>query len=58
MTEIEAHAPKFDELEIVELEGVSGGGRHGLNVVDGSANKNAALGRGSKDSQQVFIGAQ
>jgi hypothetical protein len=53
MTEIETHAQKFDELEIAELEGISGGG-----VVDGGANKNAALGHGSKDSQQVFIGAQ
>jgi hypothetical protein len=38
MTETETHAPKFDELEIAEPEGVSGGGR-GANVVKGSANR-------------------
>jgi hypothetical protein len=51
----ETHAPKFDELEIAELENVSGG------FVSGGANKNAALGHGSKDSkdsQQVFIAGQ
>jgi hypothetical protein len=58
MTETETHAPKFDKLEIAELEGISGGARHGLNVVDGGANKNAAIGHGSKDTQQIFIGGQ
>jgi hypothetical protein len=31
---------------------------HGLNVVSGGANKNAALGFGSSASQQVFTGGQ
>jgi hypothetical protein len=42
MTETETHSRKIEELEIAELEGVSGG-----NVVSGGANKNAALGFGS-----------
>jgi len=54
VTMTETHAQKFDELEIAELENVSGGS------VSGGANKNAALGHGkdSKDTQQIFIGAQ
>jgi hypothetical protein len=54
-TETETQAPKFDELEIAELEGVSGG-RPG--VVNGGANRNAALGCSSNASQQIFIGGQ
>jgi hypothetical protein len=54
MTETETHSRKIEELEIAELEGVSGG-----NVVSGGAkNKNAALGFGSNASQQVFTAAQ
>jgi hypothetical protein len=33
-------------------------GRHGLNVVSGGNNRNAALGFGSSASQQVFTGGQ
>jgi hypothetical protein len=63
MTNAETH---IEELEIAELEGVSGGvvtlggtaGRKGTNAVSGGANKNAALGFGSNASQQVFTAAQ
>jgi hypothetical protein len=65
MTNAETHAPKIEELEIAELEAVSGGvvplggtaGRKGSNVIAG-ANRNAALGFGPNASQQVFTGGQ
>jgi hypothetical protein len=44
------------DQQVVTLGGVAG--RHGLSVVDGGANKNAAIGFGSSASQQVFTGAQ
>jgi hypothetical protein len=49
----ETHAPEMCELDIAELEVVSGG-----DGVNGGQNKNKAIGFGPTASQQVFIGAQ
>ena len=49
----ETHAPEMCELDIAELEVVSGG-----DGVNGGQNKNKAIGFGPTASQQIFIGAQ
>jgi hypothetical protein len=46
------------ELDLASLEGVSAGGKGGLNLQDGGHNHNSALGSGPNASQQVFTGAQ